>query len=245
MIKSVSHIILQPTKNLNIKLMVNITDYKDGIDCYYSLYESIQGDYLTFNLNPRVIIQYKSDDKIWDPSKSICIDSGNILTWTRGINRFYKDIQNPDLFTYFDSGNIQCNHPDRYKKTIQLRHSGIVELIPTVLVDGSSIYPGISMSLNMKDNRVDMTFDEFESIVYKFQNFDMHGEALKLIILKELMENKVKKGGPGKPRTVEYIEPKKNIFQNYESRIKDSENEEVVQDKRVINNNTNNDLMNL
>ena len=244
MIKSVSHIILQPTKNLNIKLIVNITDYKDGVDCYYSLYESIQGDYLTFNFNPRVILQYKSDDKIWDQSKSVFIDSGNILTWTTGINRFYKDIQNPDLFTYFDSGNIQCNHPSRYHRIIQLRHSGIVELIPTVIADGSSIYPGIAMSLNMKENKVEMTFDEFESIVYKFQHFDMQGEALKLIILKELMENKVRKGGPNKHRTTEYIEPRANVFQKYESRIKDSESKEMVQDKR-INNNESNDLMNL
>lgn len=245
MIKSVSHIILQPTKNLNIKLMVIVTDYKDGIDSYYSLYESVQGDYLTFNFNPRVILQYKPDSKIWDPSQSICIDSGNILTWVTGINQFYKDVQNPDLFTYFDSGSIQCNHPDRYHKVIQLRHSGFVELIPTVIADGSSVYPGIAMSFNMKDNRVELTFDEFESIVYKFQHFDIQGEALKLIILKELMEHKLKKGGPGKPRTTEYIEPKRNVFQKYESRIKDSEAQETVQDKRIINNNDNNDLLSL
>ena len=100
------------------------------------------------------------------------------------------------------------------------------------------------MSLNMKENKVEMTFDEFESIVYKFQHFDMQGEALKLIILKELMEDKVRKGGPNKHRTTEYIEPRANVFQKYESRIKDSESKEMVQDKR-INNNESNDLMNL
>ena len=232
MIKTVSHIILRPTKNLAIKLTVGLTDYKDGIDNYYSLYESIQGDYLTFGFTPRLILQYKPEDKSWDQSHSICIDSGNILTWTTGLNRFYKSVQDPNLFTYFSSGTIQCNHPDRYHKVIQLRHSGYIELIPTVVTDGNSVYPGVAMSLNMKENKIEMTFDEFESILYKFQHFDLEGEALKLIILKELMENKVKNGVPGKPpRTIEYQAPKHNVFQNFENRLKSSE--ESVDDKRI------------
>ena len=86
----------------------------------------------------------------------------------------------------------------------------------------------------MKENQVELSFDEFESMMYLFSKINIGAEAMQLIITKLLLENKIadaKKNQIGG----DYIPEKSsvNIFQKQEAIISD-EAKEFVSDNRPI-----------
>ena len=233
MIKQVSRILLKPTEKLSIKLSVGLLDSYNN-DSFYSLFEGSPYDYLTINMSANINIQYKTEAP-WDRSHTIHISDHNIYYWNRMIQTFYQKIQKPDLYTYYKSGRIEYNGDKTYIMPIMLKGGEFVEFEPGIIVDekGTEL-PGIMMRINMKENQVELSFDEFESMMYLFSKINIGAEAMQLIITKLLLENKIadaKKNQIGG----DYIPEKSsvNIFQRQEAIISD-EAKEFVSGNRPI-----------
>ena len=232
MIKQVSRILLKPTEKLTIKLSVGLLDSYNN-DSYYSLFEGNPYDYLTINMSANITMQYKTNIP-WDRSQTVHISDQNIYYWNRMIQLFYQKIQKPDLYTYYTSGKIEYNGDESYRMSIPLKGGEYVEFEPGIIVDekGTEL-PGVLMRLNIKDHQVELSFDEFESIMYMFSKINIGSEAMQLIITNLLLEEKIadaKKNQVGGT----YVPEKSsvNIFQRKDEVREESK--EMVADNRKI-----------
>lgn len=224
MIRQVSRILFKPSDKLVIKLVVNLLDA-------YSLYESNTYDYLTMNPSGRIVIQYKTPNGVpWDISQVIYINIRNIYYWNKRIQSFYSKIQNPDLYTYYKSGNIEYNGDESMKFPIQLDVNQIIEFEPGLISDGrDGVIPGIFMRINISSQQVELSFNDFEAMMYLFSQINIGSEAMQLIIAQQLLLKEVESSKKFTNQDV-VNKPKVSIFQN---KIEDAEIEEIIIDNRV------------
>ena len=232
MIKQVSRILFKPTEKLTIKLSVGLLDSYNN-DSFYNLFEANPYDYLTINLSANINIQYKTPEP-WDRSQTVHISDQNIYYWNRMIQMFYQKIQKPELYTYYKSGKIEHNGDESYKMPISLKGGEYIEFEPGIIVDekGSEL-PGIMMRINVKEHQVELSFDEFESMMYLFSRINIGSEAMQLVIMKLMLDDKIadaKKNQIGG----DYVPERSSvsIFQN-RNEIREEEKESVVDNRRI------------
>lgn len=225
MIKQASRHLVKPTDKLAIKLSVSLLDS-------YSLYETNMYDYLTICPSAHVTIQYKTNAP-WDRNQMVHINTSNIFYWNKMIQSFYKKVQNPDLYTYYKSGNIEYNGDDSYRTPIAMMGGEYIELEPGIITDerGTSI-PGIFMRINISSNEVPLSFDAFESMMYVFSQINIGSEAMQLIIAEKLLRDDVESSKKFTNQEV-VNKPKVNIFQKREDVNDNVEVIEQVKDNRV------------
>lgn len=191
MIKSVSQVLLRPTEKLVIKLSVGLLD-GTGKESFYSLYSAELYDYLTFNTSANVLIQYKTNEP-YDRNQYIHINDMNIFHWNKELSKFYQKLQRKDLFIYYTSGIIELNAKDTDKQSISLRGGEFVELEPAVIYDKNGTpLPGVVMRINIRDHAVDLSMDEFEAILYKFNNLDIGSAGMRLVLARLIVDEKMK-----------------------------------------------------
>ena len=235
-IKSASLILLKPTDKLTVKLSVGLLD-GFGKDSFYSIYDSGNGDYLTLNMASNIIIQYKpSGDIPYHPNQIIHINDTNIYRFNRILQDFYKIIIKPDMFTYYNNGTIKCNNTDNDKVSHMLRGNEFIEFEPSVVYDNKDHpFPGVLMRINEKSNQVDLSIDEFESLMYKFSQINITELSLQLINSRLLLEDKIIESK--KDKCIGY-KPKPTVGNVFEKQIEKEQVEEVVDNRietRVIN----------
>lgn len=228
--KTVSLQLLKPMDKLVIKFSVNLSNSKWG-ESYYNIYEQPNANYLTFTPDASIVFQYKDANTVYDPSHTVRITDETLFQVNKDFQEFYKNLLRPDLFTYYKSGAVVC-HPRRDdKKTISLLSGGFMELNPGVIVDEktNSSLPGVHLCLNIKENLVSLSMNEFEAILLKLSKIDISLMAIQLIQSSELMRDKVDKHKnvniESKPRSTSAP----NIFQKP---VRQTSQDEIV-DTRV------------
>ena len=192
-IKSVSQTIFKQTDSkLVIKLSSVVLDGMDEIS-YYNLYETDRYDYLSVNVNSYITIQYKAESLAYDRNQTVRITDNDLYQFNKKLMDFYKKLTRSDMFTYYKSGTITCNSRRDDVITISLKSGGFLELEPGVIVDKNtnSALPGVYLYINMKDQKAEISIDEFEYLLYKFSRIDINSEGLKLIMMKLLLEDKL------------------------------------------------------
>lgn len=224
-IKTISYILLPPTEKLKIKLTVSLLDGFNK-DTFYSLFETQGYDYLTLNLACSVVFQYRSTT--WDKSQQVHINDSNIFMFNRKMNEFYSRLTRQGLFTYFKNGNISCHPVKDDIITITLKGGEYLELEPGVIFDtNKEPLPGVYMSINVSDHKVDLSIDEFEAILYKFARIDIGSLGLQVLQTKLLMDERLQQSKYSSSEPV----TKLNIFQALDDEKQHSV-EEVV-DRRI------------
>ena len=101
--KSVSQNLIPPTDKMSVKLKVDLTNSKTNQDSFYNIFQSQTGNYLTFNINAAIVIQYKTIASSYDASNSIRITDESMFKVVKSMNEFYKKLLRKDLFTYYKS----------------------------------------------------------------------------------------------------------------------------------------------
>lgn len=201
-IKSVSQMIFKQTDSkLLIKLTSTVLDGADDIN-YYNLYETDRYDYLSININAYITVQYKVESMAYDRNQTVRIIDSDLYQLNKKLLDFYKRLTRSDMFTYYKSGIITCNNRRDDTITISLKSGGFLELEPGVIIDKNtnSALPGVYLYVNMKDQKAEISIDEFEFLMYKFSRLDINAEGMKLIMMKLLLEDKIT---PTKRRVIE------------------------------------------
>ena len=196
--RNISNVLLKPTDELVIKLSVRITD-RNNNDIYYTSFKIGSSQYDTIDLKKSIILQYippmiNGRKKTYDKSRYIHIDETNIFTLIELLHSFYDVLKSKEtIFKYYDSGYIEyCYDKENIMKR-SLKRGESIELEPTVITEETSsiCIPGITMRLNKKDNALNLSIDEFESVLYLFNKINLSTEAMLLLLAHNLViENK-------------------------------------------------------
>lgn len=228
--KTVSQHLLRPMDKLVLKLSVSLVNGRTNQDGYYNIYEQPNANYLTFNLDAAVIFQYKVAGT-YDPNQIVRVTDETLYQVNKALQEFYKKLLRPDLFSYYKSGAITCNPRRDDTKTISLKTGGFMELEPGVIADAAtnSVLPGVFLYLNEKNNKIELSIDEFEAIMYKLSKLDINGYGMQLVLASELFSDKMAKNSYGGTYKATQKPSTPNIFQK---RISQPSVEEVI-DNRV------------
>lgn len=243
-VKSVSQLLLKlTTDKCQIKIRVDIEDYKSRADGFYSIYETDSGSYLSFNPNSCIVFQYKSQGA-YDVNQTVKVTDDDLFSVTKGLKKFYQKLMRPDMFVYYKSGAISCEPRRDDTVVIPIRSGGFLEFEPAVIYDDKGgAFPGVNMAINIKENRVDMSIDEFETLLYKMSKIDIGSEAMKLINAYMLLEQRIErnKGGNYLPPQSTPESGKKinnariNIFQKKDLERNNQVDELVLDNRAIVN----------
>ena len=116
---------------------------------------------------------------------NIYITQRNIATVKEELQYFYKNMMDngESIFRYGRDGYIVAmGNIEKYKHTIPLSPTQIIRLSPTTIYgsNGRPI-PGVAMEINLEENLVELSMDEFESVKNLFQQIQLHQEGMLLL----------------------------------------------------------------
>lgn len=165
-----------------LKITLNVTLNRDG-NYAFSKYSNEKGDFITVNVNPRVVFRYIIKDAPWDNHHQIIINQRNIFSLRLGFKKFYQLFQRENLYRYDQNGRVvEIVSDDRDILVIPLNMGQLMRLEPTVITDSRNrIYPGVMMTLNKEENQVPLTIDEFESIYEMIQSINIYQSGMTLL----------------------------------------------------------------
>lgn len=190
-IKKLNKILLKPTEKLEIKLSVGILNNK-GEKTYYSLFDTGRDTYLTSDPSSNIVMTLK--DSAWDSQKSLYINKNNIAQLIEGLNDMYIKLKRKDLYIIHPNGEMELGGitSDDEVFLTNLKFNQCLKIEPAIIYDADKKpLQGVYMYINRKDNIVDLSIDEFQSIVILFNKVDIGLETQGLInmhILEEIRE---------------------------------------------------------
>lgn len=165
-----------------LKVTLNVTLNRDG-NYAFSKYSNEKGDFITVNVNPRIVFRYIVKDTPWDSRHQIVITQRNIFSLRLGFKKFYQLFQRENLYRYDRNGMVaELVSDNRDVLIIPLNLGQLMRLEPTVITDSKNrIYPGVMMTLNREENQVPLTIDEFESIYELIQSINIYQSGMTLL----------------------------------------------------------------
>lgn len=165
-----------------LKITLNVTLNKDG-NYAFSKYSNERGDFITVNVNPRIVFRYIVKDAPWDSHHQIIINQKNIFQLRLAFKKFYQLFQRDDLYRYDYNGRItELVMDDSDILVIPLPMGQLMRLEPTVITDSKNkIYPGVMMTINREENQVPITIDEFEAIYELVQSINIYQSGMTLL----------------------------------------------------------------
>lgn len=180
-VKSISKNLLRITEKLDIKLSVNILDNQRNNSLYSMYYASPQYSYFIVDIKSFVGITYKEKNGVWDSSKRIKINNNNIYQLVAGLRRARNNIYHPELFIYEDSGDIFTNADIVKRQTVlinNLMDGQCIQIVPSVIYDtDEKALVGVLMYINRSEHCIDLSVDEFETLTYFFETFNLSLET--------------------------------------------------------------------
>lgn len=159
-------------KELNIKIHVKLTDN------FYFHNEYIYENKKYTRLEPMVFlsIDLPKNESGFNPNRGLTITEANIGVMIKRMNRLINNIYNEKIFGMRDNEIIvYADAAKSYtEKFILPKTNQVVVLQPTVVYDENEIsYEGIRMYFNVMENSIDLSIDEFESIIYTLSHIDL------------------------------------------------------------------------
>lgn len=235
MIRQVSSTLLSPTDKLKIQLSVGLVDSSNN-PSYCSMYTSANGaGYLNITPMPSIVLRYSEKNRPWSKMDNIYITQRNIFAVKEDLKSFYSNLMNQadDIFQYGQSGYIVAmGNVEQYKQVTALSPTQILKLSPTTIYGSNGRpLPGVAMEINLPENLVELSMDEFESVYNLFQTIQLHQEGL--LLLQAYMITCLKGGELKIPveqdRKTNYTPSEKDVRVNiFESAQKKREQTEMV-----------------
>ena len=184
MIRQISSTLLSPTDRLLIQLSINLVDSSND-PSYSYIYPGTRGDYLTFNISPSICFKYIEKDRPWSKTDNIFVTQRNFFAVKEGLREFYNNVMDraDDIYMYGKSGFVAAmGNVEEHRRIIPLSPSQTIYLSP-IAVYGSTgrPIPGVAMEINLEENLIEMSMDEFESIYDLFQTIQLHQEGMLLL----------------------------------------------------------------
>lgn len=185
MIRHVESTLLSPTDKLRIQLSVGLVDSSNN-PSYCSIHTTGRGNrYLSVSPQAQIVIRYIEKNRPWSKMDNIYISQRNIFAVKDGISSFYTDMINheEDIYRYGASGYItSMGNVEKYTSVVSLGPTQLIRLSPTTIygTKGRPI-PGVAMEINLEENLVELSIEEFESIYNMFKNINLYQEGLLLL----------------------------------------------------------------
>ena len=175
MIKSISHPILD-IDTMSVKLVVSLDRKKN-----WSIYESPNGNYGTLSFIASIVMQYKSST--WSRSNSIYINNKNIFKMKHDLRMYYDTVLQSNETYMYDSRTDEVIQVDssNSKHIIYLNNGQYLSLQPSIVYDkDNNPLPGIMMCINITNNVINATIDEYEALLNVFESTDLIADSLLL-----------------------------------------------------------------
>ena len=196
-IKQITSQLLNPTEKLKVQLSVGLSDNR-GEANYCSIYNSGGVAYLNVTPYIQLTIKYFEPTRRWSKLDNIFLNQRTIGRFKTGLYEFYSEMVNheDDIFSYGESGYISSmGNVSKYTRVVYAGNNQAVRLepIPLYSTENGRPIPGVSMEINCKENRVELSIDEFEAFNDLIQSIQLHQEGM--ILLHMYMTICLKNGG--------------------------------------------------
>lgn len=196
-IRQITSQLLSPTEKMKVQLSVGLSDSR-GEASYCSIYNS--GGFAYLNVTPyiQLTIKYFDPTRQWNKLDNIFLTQKTIATFRSGLKEFYDTmIENEDdIFSYSESGYISSiSNTNKYTRIVPGGKHQAIRLEPIELysTENGRPIPGVSIEINCKENRVELSIDEFEMFNELIQTIQIHQEGM--ILLHMYMTICLKNGG--------------------------------------------------
>lgn len=192
MIKSITKTLLKPTEKLEIKLSVNLISKTQPDRNYYSIFERDGLGYMKVDITSSVVIDIKDKEGGWSRDKRLHLNYKNMYQFISGLKKFNDIMNNGDFFTYNKNGTIDLTFEKDKDEVFMsnLQFNQFVKLTPAIIHDcDDRPLAGMYMFINNTANIVDLSMDEFESILYLMDNLNISIESqalLNMYVLEQL-----------------------------------------------------------
>jgi hypothetical protein len=182
MVKTISSILMNPTDKFRIQLSVGLTS-NDNKSCFNIFSNPNGASYASINPIISVVLRYQEEGKKWERTNQISVNQNNICWLRLGMTDFYKKFQREDLFIYDDLNYIkELNSTTQDMELINLGKGQILKFEPAIIYDNNDKpLPGVMLKINVDANAVDLSIDEFESMMDLFERINVREEGLILL----------------------------------------------------------------
>ena len=235
MIRQITSQLLNPTERLKVQLSVGISDSR-GNSNYCSMYNS--GGMVYINVTPyiQLTIKYFEPTRRWTKLDNINLTQRTIFAVRSELKDFYSTLlkNEQQIYTYDNHGYISSmGNTNQFSRIIPVDNTQAMRLEPTALYinENGKPIPGVSIEINCKENRAELSISEFESFYDVIQTTNIHQEGM--ILLQMYMTMCLKNGGLVIPveegSFVKQPSPKDvkvNIFQKAQERRQKKEPDE-------------------
>ena len=243
-IKQITSLLLSPTEKLKVQISVGLSDAR-GNASYCSLYNADGRGYQNVTPYIPLTLKYFEPTRRWSKLDNVSITPRTIGAVRTDLDEFYKKMMahEDDIFSYNQAGYISSiGNTKPYTRVIPLEYNQALRLSPIALyaTENGRPIPGVSMELNCKENRVDMSINEFEMFNDLMQTVQIHQEGM--LLLHMYMTICLKNGGLTIPleegsgaRQPSSKDVRINIFEAAEKKNGTHQEEEFVSGPDTIN----------
>lgn len=237
-VRQITSLLPSPMEKLKVQVSVGLSDAR-GETNYCSMYTT--GEFAYLNVKPiiQLTIKYFEPTRRWNRLDHVFIAQRDMAALKADFKEFYDNMLNheDDIFTYNDSGYISSiSNSNVYTRIIRVGKKQAMRLEPIALyaTENGKPIPGVSIEINHRDNRVEMSINEFEMLNDIIQTIQLRQEGM--ILLHMYMTMCLKNGGLTIPieegsggRQLNERDVTVNIFERAQSRaVVNERNEEFV-----------------
>lgn len=196
--KKITAMLLQPTKNLHLKIHVKLfNELGDGRkENFHKIFTMDNGESI-FQLDLQSFITIELKDGNWSKDKTVILDQKNIYQVIASCKKILEGIYDGGIFAINKDKKIIMYSEERDKYTQKIYNIGTHQRMimqPAVIYDDAedNEYEGVVLYLNKTDNYVELPIDAFESIYYTLSQVNLFVYSSQLLnIYLNLVNKKV------------------------------------------------------
>jgi hypothetical protein len=177
-IQKITRTILQPVRNLHLKIHVKMVNEKDGRkENFHNLFTMDNGNSI-LNLDLQSFLTIELKDGQWAKDKSVLLDQKNIHQVKKAFKKVLDGIYNGGIFAMNKSNKIIMYAEEREKFTQRVYNIGTHQRMvvqPAIIADESegTEYEGVILYLNRTEHYIELPIDAFESLYYTLKEINM------------------------------------------------------------------------
>lgn len=192
-IDKISRVVIQPVKNLVLKVHVKLTSEKDDVkENYYSIYNFNGGNYLKINVFPFLTLEITDNE--WSKDKTIMITQSNLFQVVKSFKRLLSNIYNGNVFAINKQEEIVIYKDKVNEYTEKIFNLGFNQrmiISPAIVYDeNDTSYEGVVLYMNITDNFITIPIDCFEALVYTLEKIDLFVYSQELLNFYMNLDNK-------------------------------------------------------